>query len=197
MSIASTVSEFLEEKIKAHQCDLDILTASIAGLQGARQDNIIDGKGYAKAAAPFIQESSGINKELSILIKQRKLVSEDMENELVVKKRRVNDYQPSTEFYERAYTSTIIPRIMSATALPKKHKFRTEVFRANVFDAYDALEVKDGFERAWCHLSGWWDKRLVKAAHLVPKSLKPSEVAYLFGVQEITEDFFYNWKLGK
>jgi hypothetical protein len=27
ISITSTVSEFLEEKIKAHQCDLDILTA--------------------------------------------------------------------------------------------------------------------------------------------------------------------------
>ncbi|KAN0074125.1 hypothetical protein V8E54_008062 [Elaphomyces granulatus] len=33
---------------------------------------------------------------------------------------------------------------------------------------------------------------MVKAAHLVPKSLRPSEV---FGVEELTEDFFYNWKL--
>jgi hypothetical protein len=61
---------------------------------------VIDGKEYAKAAAPFIQQSSGVNKELNILIKQRKLVSEDMEDELVVKKRRANYNQPSLEFYE-------------------------------------------------------------------------------------------------
>jgi hypothetical protein len=36
----------------------------------------------------------------------------------------------------------------------------------------------------------------VKAAHLVPKSLYPREVGYLFGLKEASEDFFYDWRLG-
>jgi hypothetical protein len=37
---------------------------------------------------------------------------------------------------------------------------------------------------------------MVKAAHLVPKSLNPREVAYLFGIKEASDNFFYDWRLG-
>jgi GH43 family beta-xylosidase len=61
VSIAS--SSVSEQKIISYQYDLDALTASIAGLQAAREADGLDGKQYAKAVAPFFEQSSEINKQ--------------------------------------------------------------------------------------------------------------------------------------
>ncbi|KAJ5113262.1 hypothetical protein N7456_001796 [Penicillium angulare] len=39
--------------------------------------------------------------------------------------------------------------------------------------------------QGYCHLTGFWDKGLVKAAHLVAKSLSTDEISDLFGVEQI------------
>jgi hypothetical protein len=170
---------------------------SIAGLQAVREADGLDGKQYAKAASPFFKQSSEINKELNLLKKQWKIIFEDMEDAIVVKRRRDNRDEASVDFLERAYVSTIVPKVMNAIAHKKKQNFKGSIFRNNVLKAYNALENRKGLESAWCHLTGWWDKKLVKAAHLVPKCLKPAEISFLFGVQEVKEDFFYDWWLGK
>jgi hypothetical protein len=159
---------------------------------------------YFWQAAPFLQQQAKIGQELSLITAQQKIITEDIEEELntqneldVRKKRRGNENEPGLDFFERAYAATIIPKIMSATAKHKKRRFDTSEFRGNVLTAYNAVTVKGGAQLAWCHITGeWYEGDVVKAAHLVPKSLHPREVGYLFGLKEASEDFFYDWRLG-
>jgi hypothetical protein len=101
-----------------------------------------------------------------------------MEDTIAVKRRRGNEEEASLDFLERAYASTIVLKVMSATTHKKNQNFKGNVFRTNLLKAYNGLENREGLECAWCHLTGWWDKKLVKAAHLVPKCLEPTEVSY-------------------
>jgi hypothetical protein len=57
------------------------------------------------AAATFLQKQSNICRELTLLSTQEKIISEDMENEMEVKKRRQNVDEPDVELFERAYTA--------------------------------------------------------------------------------------------
>jgi len=164
----------------------------------------LDGDQYGNEAAPFLQQQAKIGQELSLITAQQKIITEDIEEELntqneldVRKKRRGNENEPGLDFFERAYAATIIPKIMSATAKHKKRRFDTSEFRGNVLTAYNAVTVKGGAQLAWCHITGeWYEGDVVKAAHLVPKSLHPREVGYLFGLKEASEDFLYDWRLG-
>ena len=190
----SSVSDFLEEKIKSYEYDLEYLSAQINGLQGARDAKMLDGKEYDIEALPFLEQQSHISQELTLLLNQQKIISEDMEDEI---KRRPNIDEPEIQFFERAYAATIVPKVMSATAHQKKRRFDANRFKKAVLNAYNAARVEDGAQLAWCHVSQtWYQSSLVKAAHLVPKSLNPREVAYLFGIKEASEDFFYDWRLG-
>jgi hypothetical protein len=67
-----------------------------------------------------------------------------------------------------------------------------------VLGAYNASRKESGANLVWCHaLHDWFLADEVKPAHLVPKSLSLAEVGHLFGIEEVPEDFFYDWKLGK
>jgi hypothetical protein len=80
----------------------------------------------------------------------------------------------------------------------KKSTFRQDKFRKAVLDLYNASRNEIGDKMVWCHaLYDWFLADQVKAAYLVPKSLSLTEADYLFGIEEVLEDFFYNWKLGK
>lgn len=198
---SSSVADFLQEKIKSNRYDYDYLAAQIRGLQSARETKFLDGRQYGKEAAPLFDRQSEIGRELTLLTNQQKVISEDIEDEVAVKKRRGNDDEPDIEFFERAYAATIVPKIMSATASQlqnlKRRRFDTTRFREAVLGAYNAENIEAGGQLAWCHISGdWYESDLVKAAHLVPKILNPGEFAYLFGIREASDDFFYDWRLG-
>jgi hypothetical protein len=198
---SSSVADFLQEKTKSNRYDYDYLAAQIRGLQSARETKFLDGRQYGKEAAPLFDRQSEIGRELTLLTNQQKVISEDIEDEVAVKKRRGNDDEPDIEFFERAYAATIVPKIMSATASQlqnlKRRRFDTTRFREAVLGAYNAENIEAGGQLAWCHISGdWYESDLVKAAHLVPKILSPGEFAYLFGIREASDDFFYDWRLG-
>jgi hypothetical protein len=50
---------------------------------------------------------------------------------------------------------------------------------------YSATRDVDGTKFEYCHLCGWLPKNMIKAAHLVPKSLVGGELSYLFGEGEV------------
>lgn len=151
---------------------------------------MLDGKEYDIEAAPFLEKQSNISQELTLLLNQQKIISEDMEDEIVVKRRRTNIDEPDIQFFERAYAATIVPKVMGATACQKKRRFDTSRFKKAVLNAYNAARVESGAQFAWCWT--WYETSVVRAAHLVPKSLNPREVAYLFGIKEASDDFFYD-----
>lgn len=57
-------------------------------------------------------------------------------------------------------------------------------FREAVLGSYEAINTLD---YCYCCVSAkWFPKSLVKAAHLVPKTMTPEEILYLFGASEDT-----------
>ena len=69
---------------------------------------------------------------------------------------------------------------MAAAANQTKDKFDRSEFKERGVKYYDARAVNF----TYCSVTGWHDSSLVKAAHLVPKSLAGNEVADLFGSPE-------------
>jgi hypothetical protein len=117
-----------------------------------------------------------------------------MEDEIVVKRRRPNIDEPDIQFFERAYAATIVPKAMGATAHQKKRRFDTSRFKKAVLNIMQQ-ELSSGRSLHGATSLGR-GMSVVRAAHLVPKSLNPREVAYLFGIKEASDDFFYDWRLG-
>jgi hypothetical protein len=92
-------------------------------------------------------------------------------------KKSKQDKDVDVALLERAYTNTIVPRVMAALAKQRKGSFRQSNFKKAVLNFYNASDN----DSAYCHLTGWWQSSDVKAAHLVPKSLTSEEVSCLFG----------------
>lgn len=194
LSIESSVSDFLEEKFKECEYDLAASLTKLSALQQAVRQGTLSQEDYLQAAEPFFEYQNERFNEKKYLSKYRRLLEADITEEIDSKKPRFD--KPGVEFYERVYMNSIVPRVMGASAKQTKSNFNPKPFRSAVLKAYNASNsTTDG---AWCHVShDWYDKKLVKAAHLVPKSLTDPEIGYLFGVEEVPKDFFYDWRLGK
>ena len=182
LSVASSASEFLETKIQSQSLELDYLRMYSSGLQAAHAAGSLEACEFTEQVGPVADEFAGISSELRVLKRQRKLLEEDLEEETsIAKRQRLAHDEPDITFLERAYTDSIVPRVMGASAKQKKSKFNQSAFRKDVIDFYQAGHG----DQVFCHLTGWWYAKMVKAAHLVPKSLSEEEVSYLFGAKQL------------
>ncbi|KAF3385932.1 hypothetical protein DPV78_012543 [Talaromyces pinophilus] len=195
LSVESSVSDFLEEKFKECEYDLAASLAKLSALQQAVRQGTLSQEDYLQAAEPFFEYQKERFNEKKYLSKHRRFLEANISEEVDLKKPRLDG--PEVDFYERAYMNTIIPRVMGASAKQTKSNFNGKRFRNAVLEAYNASDPGNGDPVAWCHIShDWYATKLVKAAHLVPKSLTDPEIAHLFGVEEVPKDFFYDWRLG-
>jgi hypothetical protein len=141
---------------------------------------------FITALKPLMTSARSTSDHLKFLSNQRKAIQDDLEELPPVKRQRQGELD--VEFLERAYTATICPKVMSASAkVPKERdehgrSFNASNFKRDVCLYYDI--PKDEFE-GHCHVIGFTDAKLIKAAHLVPKSLRGDEIAHLFGVGAI------------
>lgn len=186
---SSTVSEFLEEKIRSYQLEIDYLRTYKDGLYEAKEADTIKDTEYKPELNSVLDDLKQANEDLRLVKRQRSLLEDDLQDEL--RKRQKDDTTgPDKDFLERAYTNVIVPRVMGALSKQKKSKFNQSAFRKDVLEFYSAVGVQehDGKKEefaAYCHLTGWTDPESVKAAHLVPKSLTEEEIGYLFGTKEL------------
>jgi hypothetical protein len=196
LSMRSSVSDYLEEKFKECEYDLAASMTKLFALQQAVKQGTISQEEYCEAAEPFFEYQNERFNEKKHLSKHRRFLEANMSEEVELKKPRFDE--PGVDFYERAYMNAIVPRVMGASAKQTKSNFDTQRFRNSVLQAYNAVDLENDIHMAYCHVSHrWYGKNRVKAAHLVPKSLSDPEIGYLFGVEEVPKDFFYDWRLGK
>jgi predicted restriction endonuclease len=90
----------------------------------------------------------------------------------------INDTLPQHDTIQNAYTSLIVNKVMAASKHSGRN-FDQKAFRNKVCDYYQAIRAVDGHE-----VRNELDGSVVKAAHLVPKSLMSEELSYLFGVEK-------------
>ena len=130
-----------------------------------------------------------VMQEIKTLKDQKKILLEDVEEAYEVQRKRYKESneqnEPDVSFLERAYTSVMVAKVMSASAKQKKTKFDQSKFKRDVLSYYNAFCNLNGMPSAYCHVTGWHDITNVKAAHLVPKSLHSDELEFLFGVREL------------
>ncbi|KAJ5241048.1 uncharacterized protein N7469_002639 [Penicillium citrinum] len=171
------VSDFLEDRIKLLTNDIQYIESAHRGLGFALDNLSLSAKEFRDALRPFIPPSRLISKELRNLKRQKKLISEDLEDEVAVRKRQRTG-PSATGLYLRAYTDSMLQRVMAACGKRKPQKtFNARQFKHSVNEYY-GIEKGSGF----CQIIGCeFIADDVKAAHIVPKSLTGEEISYLFG----------------
>lgn len=177
MKCSHPVSEFLNEKVRAFNWELEYIECAKAGLNEAR-DNAVSAEHYVEALQPFLSVITRTTREMAIVMGQKKIIEEDLIEEA---KKRIRTGEPPIGLLQRAYENTIVPKAMSASAKQHKSRFNQSKFRKEVAQYYGVAGTGDGY----CHLTGVWPSRDIKAAHLVPKSMSADELCDLFGVGEL------------
>lgn len=176
-SVVSNTSEFIEHKIEEMSSEVECLETLKQGLAQAQDDGDKKEKTRITEKLERLRERSATTEEELVTLKrQKKIVAEDLDESKL-------DHDDLAD----AYASLIIDKLDSSTAKPKKKKFNQQQFRAAVGARYaSSRATKIGSTELYCHvIQGWFSNKEVKAAHLVPKSLRSEELAYLFGVGDV------------
>ncbi|KAK2753650.1 hypothetical protein FQN55_000013 [Onygenales sp. PD_40] len=184
---SSTISEFLENRVKICQLQMEYFASYQDGMKEALQKKEVSEYDYHEEVGQLDEQYEPIVQELKVLGRQRKFLEEDMEEGYGIQVKRLKTEKANdagAELIERAYASALVSKVMTATAKQKKQKFDQSKFRKDVLEYYGAARQTGAQREAYCHLTGWWLADDIKAAHLVPKSLSGDELSFLFGVRE-------------
>ena len=178
LSASSNVSEFLEYKIENVELDMDYIQMYKRGLEEASKREAIEEEDLSEALTSVKQETIEKRREWVTLKKQKRLIKDDIE-------------EGDKSNLEKAYASAMLyrvkipPQLCKAGQNQKKHA--QEDFRNALESYYGAVRMvmvsEAEMKKIFCPVTKiWWVAKLVKAAHLVPKSLQSIELSYLFGV---------------
>lgn len=180
----------LDAKIRQHGLEVSCLETYQEELRMAYDQGKVEAKSFYEEMGSIHDGSRPLRAKLGVLKRQRRAIEDDLSEEYEAEKCRRFE-EPDFTFLERAYTTAILPRVMTASAKQKKEKFNGSEFRQEVLKYYSAKHE----DLAWCHVTGnWYGLKYVKVAHLVPKSLTSGETFHLFGVDNSIR---YDPKVGK
>ena len=177
VSSASSAAEFVVSKIEDVSLGIEYVDEMRKGLKEAFDDGNLPASQYKDAIEDVEKYSKPKEREIVVLKRQKKLIKDDLEENL-----------PSHTRLEDAYANIIMNKVMAATAKLKKKRYNQSAFKKGVIIFYGAERdsENDGeIDSLWCHLTGWQALADVKAAHIVPKSLESNELSYLFGAGEV------------
>jgi hypothetical protein len=177
LSTTSSTCDFIDAKIECISLDLAIKAKfkDKEYFESAKKRKAFTDEGYDDAMRDLKSEVDHKERELLILKRQKKAVSDD-----------VDEVLPQYTTIEGAYSSVLRAKIMSASSKQGKGKpFDQHAFSKTVLSFYGAERLTDARSvEKFCHLTGWQPGNYVKCAHLVPKSLESEQLAYLFGVRD-------------
>lgn len=174
------VSDFMEAQINSLEDEKAYIQCFREGLDEARDAGKLSDRRLHQEIAPYLRRIRKTSGTLKVLKRQKKVLTEDLQEEMAIKKKRSNT-SPDEGLLRRAYRDTIVPRVMGAVTKVAERKFNQRRFKKGVEKHYGIREhCPKGY--SWCHVLGRYEPAAtVKAAHLVPKSLTDDEVAHLFG----------------
>jgi hypothetical protein len=175
LSTTSSTNDFITAKIEIISADLAFNKNFRGFFESAKKRKAMTDEEYKNAVRDLESEVDKKERELTTLKRQKKAISDDIEEVL-----------PQYPQLEDAYSSVLMSKIMSASSKQRKGTpFDQSAYSKAVVSFYGAVRHTDtGDIEKYCHLTGWQPEKQVKCAHLVPKSLESDELAYLFGVRE-------------
>ncbi|KAJ5963987.1 uncharacterized protein N7479_003863, partial [Penicillium vulpinum] len=183
MSVESASSDILDVKLAAMESELEYMRCVQDGLNEARQTEKISHNAFQREIQPSLKSFRSSSSTIQVLKAQRPLIIEDIDEEVSVKRQRIEG-PVDQSLLEHAYRDAIISRVLGASAKQKGPKFDLSTFKREVYTYYGVNEhCHPGF--GWCHvLDTVFRQKNIKAAHLVPKSTTSKEVSQLFGVSD-------------
>lgn len=153
---------------------MEYLRTYQAGLQAAHDTGNLPGRDLLDQVGETIDRFEAVSNESTVLKRQRTILEQDLADEAGgTKRQRGNDDEndePDVTFLERAYTNTIVPRLMNASRKQRKSRFDQSAFKEDVIKFYRAKREDD---LVFCHLTGWKPAELVKAASSCPQVFVP------------------------
>lgn len=175
LSTTSSTSDFIDAKIESISADLAVNSKFKEYFESAKRRKVVTDEEHDDAVKELESEVSQKERELLTLRRQKKIISDDLDEVL-----------PQYSTIEGAYSSVLMAKIMSASGKQRKgKKFDQSAYSKAVLAFYSAVRhTNSGLVEKYCHVTGWQAEKQVKCAHLVPKSLESDELAYLFGVRE-------------
>ncbi|KAJ9208722.1 hypothetical protein C8Q69DRAFT_460581 [Paecilomyces variotii] len=182
ISATSSISQFVDQKAKVLEADLELLKAYRDGLSDLKTTKKIDIGEYDKTFREVENRKRQLDKENLVLKRQRKILEEDIDDEISANIGA--SHGELDKIMEIAYSSLVTDKVMAASNLstqgPKHNqsKYRQAVIK------YLSAKPHEGL--VWCHILGRHiPSRLTIAAHIVPKSLESEQLSYLFGASDL------------
>jgi hypothetical protein len=174
LSTTSSTGDFVNAKIESITADLAVGDKFKEYFHSAKKRKAFSREEYDDAMQELESEVVQKERELVILKRQKKIISDDIDEVL-----------PHYSTMDRAYSSILTTKIMSATAKQgKKKPYDQCAFGKSVLSFYSATRGDGEGHEKYCHVLGWFNAKDVRCAHIVPKSLESDELGYLYGVRE-------------
>ena len=183
ISTATTTDNFVAAKLEDAKIRIEYTNMIVKALKEATNEGILTREQCRDALVDLEKYMTLKTEEILVLKRQKKILKEDF-----------HEIAPKCSTLEDAYICSIMHKTMAATANTKKSKFDQSALKTKSIGFYlggrqDYETVGSGpYDELFCHLTGWFLYRDVKAAHIVPKSLQSDELTYLFGVSDIVLD---------
>jgi hypothetical protein len=180
LSTTSSVNEFVNLKVENVEEDIRCCTKLKQDIFESFRAKQITEKQHQDGLQDLQNKLTESENEESVLKKQRKLLEED-----------ITDEMPLYSDIDKAYRNILLSKVAAASDNQSRpqHKFDKSIFRRRVKQFYGcsreiAIGGKETMDESFCVLFGWLPQGSTSAAHLVPKSLNSGEVQYLFGVDD-------------
>ncbi|CAG7992643.1 unnamed protein product [Penicillium salamii] len=191
--VPSSTSHFLDTKIATLQHE----TVQIIHLKEDLGESLdcakISPEQYNQEIYPILKRFRKTSQMLQVLARQRSLIEEDFEEAVESMRQRTLGLLDDNIF-ETVYEDTIVPCVIRAAAKVGKSRSDKRSFKKAVRQWYnvtnESLALVFGMEGltepySICHVIGApVDYLCSEQAYLVPKSLSPNEVSYIFGIAE-------------
>jgi hypothetical protein len=181
-SVESTASDFLATKVAQLEDESHYIAEIKAGLDEANASMALENTEYRHQIEPLMNRFRSTTSTLRVIKRQRNMLEEDLNDTVAAEKRRRRHDPPDEGLLERAYRDTIIARVMRADGKQRALDFNQKKFKDQVNEYYNVSTVPN---KTFCHVLGLYvNKKDVKAAHIVPKSMDREELGHLFGDQD-------------
>ncbi|EPS31126.1 hypothetical protein PDE_06081 [Penicillium oxalicum 114-2] len=180
-SLESNASDFLEAKIEQLTEFKNYFELVKRGILKGNDQQPLSNEELQSHMEPVVTKLATTTATLQVLKSQKRHLAHDLEGETAAFRRQKTGGEPQG-LLERAYVQAIIDRVMCATAKQGATPFKAKRFKENVNEVYGITDQRTSRKFNWCHVLGIWrDAEMIKAAHIVPKSLNIGDLGHIFG----------------
>lgn len=183
----SSISNYINLKVENIQHDIKCYTQLKQTIFETLYTKQVTEKQYLDKLQNLENTLKNFKKERSFLDKQRRLLEEDLAEQM-----------PLCPDIDEAYKNIIRSKII-VTPYKQPRRFNNSTFFGAVTRFYDSRRrIRHGNsvkEEYFCALFGWLHQRAMPTPYLVPKSLNSEELLYLFGVGD--DSMFSDPRIGK